>query len=168
MLTNPPASQAHHAHHAHHHYKKLTFFPKVRMESAGNTYIDKWRLKMMCFDEIIGIEEGEERNDWNVKVDKNGRFYHVTQRAANREFIFDKELGQYRHNLLCRICSRLNVKIIFSVTMSNHTHDVLVQEMEEHLPGYETCEYIHKSQIEKEISKQVQKWQKSLRIPSSL
>lgn len=96
------------------------------MELAGNAYIDKWRLKMICFDEIIGIEESEGRSGWNTKVDKNGRFYHVTQRAANREFIFDKELGQYRHNLLCRICSRLNVKIVFSVTMSNHTHDVLI------------------------------------------
>lgn len=81
---------------------------------------------MVSFDEILDPSTMDERIPWHRKVDKNGRFYHATQRAANKEFIFDKELGQYRHNTLCRICTRLNVKILFSVVMSNHTHDVLI------------------------------------------
>ena len=83
---------------------------------------------MVSFNEIIGPKDNEERMPLREKVDRNGRFYHATQRVSNKEFIFDKELGQYRHNMLCRICSLRNVKIIFSVTMSNHTHDVLVAE----------------------------------------
>ncbi len=62
------------------------------------------------------------------RVDKNGRFYHVVQRAANRENIFDKETARYRTNLLCRICTMYNVTILFSVVMSNHTHDILMAE----------------------------------------
>lgn len=83
---------------------------------------------MIDFKTIIGIDDSQEEMSWRKTTDKNGRFFHLTQRAANRDFIFDKEVGQYRHNILCRICARLNVKIIFSVTMSNHTHDVLVSD----------------------------------------
>lgn len=83
---------------------------------------------MVGFSEIIGSKDNEECMLRKGSIDRNGRFYHATQRVSNKEFIFDKELGQYRHNMLCRICSQRNIKIIFSVTMSNHTHDVLVAE----------------------------------------
>lgn len=49
---------------------------------------------MVSFDEILDPSTMDERIPWHGKVDKNGRFYHATQRAANKEFIFDKELGQ--------------------------------------------------------------------------
>ena len=61
-------------------------------------------------------------------LDKNGHFYHVVQRASGRDNIYDSELAKYRHNLLCRLCAMHNVVIIFSVTMTNHTHDILVAE----------------------------------------
>lgn len=83
---------------------------------------------MVSFNEIIGCKDNEVRMSRREEIDRNGRFYHATQRVSNKEFVFDKELGQCRHNMLCSICSQYNVKIIFSVTMSNHTHDVLVAE----------------------------------------
>lgn len=61
-------------------------------------------------------------------TDKNGRFYHISQRASNRDNIFDLEIAKYRENALCRLCAMHEVVIIFSVVMSNHTHDVLMGE----------------------------------------
>lgn len=81
---------------------------------------------MLDFNELMGHETNGFVQPKRMRTDKNGRIYHATQRAAGKEFIFDKEIGKYRHNLLCRICARFNVKIIFSVVMSNHTHDVLM------------------------------------------
>lgn len=49
---------------------------------------------MVSFNEIIGSRDNEERMPLREKVDRNGRFYHATQRVSNKEFIFDKELGQ--------------------------------------------------------------------------
>ena len=66
-------------------------------------------------------------------LDKNGHFYHAVQRAANRDFIFDFELGQYRHNLLCRLCGIHDVSIIASVVMNNHTHDLLMADTWENI-----------------------------------
>ena len=61
-------------------------------------------------------------------LDKNGHFYHVVQRASGRDNIYDGELAKYRHNLLCRLCAMHNVVIVFSVTMTNHSHDILMAE----------------------------------------
>ena len=38
---------------------------------------------MVSFDEILDPSTMDERIPWHRKVDKNGRFYHATQRAAN-------------------------------------------------------------------------------------
>ncbi len=83
---------------------------------------------MLDFNELMKKETNGLSQPKRTKTDKNGRIYHATQRAAGKEFIFDKEVGKYRHNILCRICARFNVKIIFSVVMGNHTHDVLMAE----------------------------------------
>ena len=61
-------------------------------------------------------------------LDKNGHFYHVIQRASGRDNIYDTELANYRHNLLCRLCAMHNVIIVFSIAMTNHSHDLLVAE----------------------------------------
>lgn len=63
-----------------------------------------------------------------IRTDKNGRFYHVSQRASNRDHIYDAEIAKYRENALCRLCAMHDVVIVFSVVMSNHTHDVLMGE----------------------------------------
>ena len=62
------------------------------------------------------------------RTDKNGRFYHIIQRASSRDNIYDAEIAKYRENTLCRLCAMHNVVIIFSVVMTNHTHDVLMGE----------------------------------------
>lgn len=62
-------------------------------------------------------------------LDKNAHFYHVVQRASNRDNIFDIELARYRNNLLNRLCAMHNVTIIASVVMNNHTHDLLMADI---------------------------------------
>ena len=82
---------------------------------------------MLNFNEIVK-QYKTERSSPLRQIDKNGRFYHVVQRASNRENIYDNETAKYRANLMARICSMYNVTILFSVVMSNHTHDILMAE----------------------------------------
>ncbi|MBO6048357.1 MAG: transposase [Spirochaetales bacterium] len=63
----------------------------------------------------------------NRNIDKTGVFYHVITKSQNGDNIFlAKGAGEYRHNLLCRLCEERGITILFSVTMPNHTHDVLL------------------------------------------
>lgn len=63
----------------------------------------------------------------NRNIDKTGVFYHVITKSQNGDNIFlAKSAGEYRHNLLCRLCEERGITILFSVTMPNHTHDVLL------------------------------------------
>lgn len=82
---------------------------------------------MLNFNEIMK-QYKTERSSPIKMIDKNGRFYHVVQRASNRDYIYDNEIAKYRANLLARICSMYNVTILFSVVMSTHTHDILIAE----------------------------------------
>lgn len=59
-------------------------------------------------------------------IDKSGHCYHVITRAWGKENIFTREIAQYRHDLLRSLCSAKGVVILFSVTMPNHSHDVLL------------------------------------------
>lgn len=59
-------------------------------------------------------------------VDKSGFFYHVVTKSWNGDKIFNKEIADYRHNLLCKLCGEAGITILFSVTMTNHTHDVFM------------------------------------------
>ena len=59
-------------------------------------------------------------------IDKSGHCYHVITRAWGKENIFTREIAQYRHDLLRSLCSAKGVVILFSVTMPNHTHEVLL------------------------------------------
>ena len=59
-------------------------------------------------------------------VDKSGFFYHVVTKSWNGDKIFNKEIADYRHNLLCKLCGEAGITILFSVTMTNHTHDVFL------------------------------------------
>lgn len=63
----------------------------------------------------------------NRNIDKTGVFYHVITKSQTGDNIFlSKGAGEYRHNLLCRLCEERGITILFSVTMPNHTHDVLL------------------------------------------
>ncbi len=59
-------------------------------------------------------------------IDKTGVFYHVITKAFDGGTIFYKDTGDYRHNLLCRLCEERGITLLFSVTMPNHTHDVFL------------------------------------------
>ena len=59
-------------------------------------------------------------------IDKTGYFYHVISQSWRKETIFYPDIAKYRHDLLCKLCSDKGVTILFSVTMPNHTHDVLM------------------------------------------
>ena len=59
-------------------------------------------------------------------IDKTGCFYHVITKSFDGGTIFRQETGEYRHTQLCRQCSERGITILFSVTMLNHTHDVLL------------------------------------------
>lgn len=59
-------------------------------------------------------------------IDKTGRIYHVITKSNDGSVIFHQDSGNYRHSLLCKLCEEIGVTVIFSVTMPNHTHDVLL------------------------------------------
>ena len=59
-------------------------------------------------------------------IDKGGHFYHVITQSWTGETIFYSDVAAYRHKLLCNLCLRHNVVIVFSVTMPNHTHEVFI------------------------------------------
>ena len=60
-------------------------------------------------------------------IDKTGVFYHVITKTANGENHFlSRGFGDYRHNLLCRLCEERGITVVFSLTMPNHTHDVFL------------------------------------------
>lgn len=81
---------------------------------------------MLDFKEFMNLGERNYELPLLRRIDKNGRFYHVVQRASNRDNIYDADLAKYRENVLCRICAMYNVVILFSVVLTNHTHDILV------------------------------------------
>ncbi len=59
-------------------------------------------------------------------IDKTACFYHVITKSFSGGSIFSWESSSYRHTLLCRQCEKRNIKIIFSLTMPSHTHDVFL------------------------------------------
>ena len=59
-------------------------------------------------------------------IDKRGLCYHVITQSWDKKTIFNKDVASYRQNLLCKLCSERGIVILFSVTMSNHTHEVFL------------------------------------------
>ena len=58
--------------------------------------------------------------------DRAGNCYHVITQAWAKETIFYVDVAQYRHNLLCQLCSDRGIVIVFSATNPNHTHEVFI------------------------------------------
>lgn len=59
-------------------------------------------------------------------IDKTAIFYHVTTSSKLKDRIFFLDVAKYRRNLLFKLCKERNIKIVFSVTMPNHTHEVFI------------------------------------------
>lgn len=87
-------------------------------------FIDYRSLLREPMAEILDVRIGRASSR---NIDKTGLFYHVITKSQNGENIFlAKGCGEYRHRLLCRLCEERGITILFSVTMPNHTHDVLL------------------------------------------
>lgn len=68
-------------------------------------------------------------------IEKDAHVYHVITKSNDGGSIFYKEVGDYRHTLMCKLCDEKRITILFSVTMPNHTHDVFLTPDWELLPA---------------------------------
>ena len=64
-------------------------------------------------------------------INKNGVVYHVITSSWRKKRLFDMELAKYRQNLLCELCEKRSITILFSATLPTHTHEVFIT------PGWE-------------------------------
>lgn len=53
--------------------------------------------------------------------------------------MFNRDIASFRHTMLCRLCIEFNVVILFSVTMPNHTHDVLLSDSWDNIANVYKC-----------------------------
>ena len=99
------------------------------MESAVFLLSIVGGLKMLSINDLLREKENDRnragKSVWG-NIDKTGFFYHVVTKSWNGDKIFTKEIADYRHNLLCKLCGEAGITILFSVTMTNHTHDVVM------------------------------------------
>ena len=72
----------------------------------------------------------------NRSIDKRGYVYHVITTSWRKLWIFFGNVARYRQDLLCELCAKKGVTILFSVTMMNHTHEVFIT------PDWETLSSI--------------------------
>ncbi len=70
-------------------------------------------------DRKVGMASG--RN-----IDKRGFVYHVITTTWRKKRLFDMDLAKYRHNLLCELCAKRGITILFSATLPTHTHEVFI------------------------------------------
>lgn len=61
-------------------------------------------------------------------VDKNWKFYHVSQQAYRRYHILTGNTAWFYHSLMESSCSKYGVLIICQMIMSNHIHEILYTE----------------------------------------
>ena len=61
-------------------------------------------------------------------VDKNWKFYHVSQRAFRRYHILTGNTAWYYHTITESKCANYGVLIICQMIMSNHIHEILYTE----------------------------------------
>ena len=59
-------------------------------------------------------------------IDKTGVVYHVITTSWRKKWLFDAELASYRQDLLCELCLKRGITILFSATMPTHTHEVFI------------------------------------------
>lgn len=94
-------------------------------------------MQILSFDTLLRGDEGPafEKNVGRASsknIDKTACFYHVITKSFTGASIFYRDIASYRATLLCQQCDEKGMKIIFSVTMNNHTHDVFLT------PSWET------------------------------
>ena len=72
------------------------------------------------------VEEKKVGMSSRRNIDKSGFVYHVITTSWRKKWLFDKELAKYRQDLLCELCSKRGITILFSATMPTHTHEVFI------------------------------------------
>jgi len=70
-------------------------------------------------DRRVGMASGK-------NIDKSGVVYHVITTSWRKKRLFDMDLAKYRQNLLCELCAKRGITIMFSATLSTHTHEVFI------------------------------------------
>lgn len=75
---------------------------------------------------LESFDSGKAGDSKRNNIDKNGLVYHTTQRTWGGLPLFNSDIARYRHQLLCELCIRFNVTIIYSIVMPTHTHDVFL------------------------------------------
>lgn len=68
-------------------------------------------------------------------IDKSGVVYHVITTSWRKKRLFDMDLAKYRQNLLCELCAKRGITILFSATLPTHTHEVFITPSWEILSG---------------------------------
>ena len=85
------------------------------------TKLEKSELFQKGLDRETKVGMGSKGN-----IDKNGLFYHVITTSWRKKRLFDKELAKYRQDLLCELCAKKGITILYSATMPTHTHEVFI------------------------------------------
>ncbi len=62
----------------------------------------------------------------NGTINKDGLVYHVVTNSWRKLWIFYGNSAKYRPDLLCELCRKNGVTILYSLTMMNHTHEVFI------------------------------------------
>ncbi len=69
-------------------------------------------------------------------VDKNCHVYHAITNSWSKRKLFYHDVAKYRHDLLCKLCEKYGVTILFQTTMDNHSHEVFLT------PDWETLSLV--------------------------
>ena len=70
-------------------------------------------------DSIVGLSTSK-------NIDKSRHCYHVITQSWAKETIFYADVARYRQNLLCQLCVKNRIVIVYSTTNPNHTHEVFI------------------------------------------
>ena len=83
-------------------------------------------------------------------IDKNCYVYHVITNTWSKRKLFYHDVAKYRHDLLCKLCNKNGITILFQTTMGNHSHEVFLT------PDWETLALVVRS-LNINVSKYVRK-----------
>ncbi len=59
-------------------------------------------------------------------IEKNCFVYHTITNTWSKRNLFFFDVSKYRHDLLCKLCEKQGVTILFQATMGNHSHEVFL------------------------------------------
>ena len=72
-------------------------------------------------------------------INKSRHCYHVITQSWAKDNIFYADVARYRQNLMCQLCTKVGIVIVFSATNPNHTHEVFIT------PGWNVLSAMFKS-----------------------